>query len=136
MVNTQVIFMLQLWIDDISLAIFIICDTIFYVAFLACACSSGDRAPASGAGCTGSIPVRRTKPKFYRVYTYSDKIPPKYPKKSVGDSQEIHKGFTDFHFKGICKSSVYLHSFVILSRNQFRLFSWKLSLQGGRQWHN
>ena len=26
-----------------------------------CACSSVDRAPASGAGCVGSIPVRRTK---------------------------------------------------------------------------
>ena len=26
-----------------------------------CACSSVDRAPASGAGCVGSIPIRRTK---------------------------------------------------------------------------
>lgn len=41
-----------------------------------CACSSVDRAPASGAGCVGSIPVRRTKNPFsicrtdFYVYIY------------------------------------------------------------------
>ena len=38
-----------------------------------CACSSVDRAPASGAGCVGSIPIRRTKIaacKFLQAETY------------------------------------------------------------------
>lgn len=42
-----------------------------------CACSSVDRAPASGAGCVGSIPVRRTKKirsvsaeRIFYVYIY------------------------------------------------------------------
>lgn len=42
-------------------------DKIFFVCYnnrrciKICACSSVDRAPASGAGCVGSIPIRRTK---------------------------------------------------------------------------
>ena len=32
------------------------------------ACSSVDRAPASGAGCVGSIPIRRTSPGFSAVF--------------------------------------------------------------------
>ncbi len=47
-----------------NLALFNIYDTIIYVANLkVCACSSEDRAPASGAGSVGSIPIRRTKQK-------------------------------------------------------------------------
>ena len=34
---------------------------IYNNCYSVCACSSVDRAPASGAGCVGSIPVRRTK---------------------------------------------------------------------------
>lgn len=34
---------------------------IYNSQYSVCACSSVDRAPASGAGCVGSIPVRRTK---------------------------------------------------------------------------
>ena len=36
------------------------CVILIFAIFL-CACSSVDRAPASGAGCVGSIPIRRTK---------------------------------------------------------------------------
>ena len=34
---------------------------LYNICYSVCACSSVDRAPASGAGCVGSIPVRRTK---------------------------------------------------------------------------
>ena len=34
---------------------------LYNICHSVCACSSVDRAPASGAGCVGSIPVRRTK---------------------------------------------------------------------------
>ena len=55
-----------------------------------CACSSVDRAPASGAGCVGSIPVRRTKSTNHMTGTFILYFPYIYPVFSLHYSLAYH----------------------------------------------
>lgn len=57
---------------------------------LICACSSVDRAPASGAGCVGSIPVRRTKSPSHMTGTFILYFPYIYPVFSLHYSLAYH----------------------------------------------